>query len=90
MCWSCQYWNLSKSSNLTGRDPITRRAVLLFNARRQRWSRHFLWDGPVLVGRTGHGRATIDVLNIAIFARLIKAHKAKPPRQLARCILTLN
>ncbi|MGO9470329.1 MAG: hypothetical protein ACLQIB_37155 [Isosphaeraceae bacterium] len=44
----------------------------------------------MLVGRTGHGRATIDVLNIAIFARLIKAHKAKPPRQLARCILTLN
>jgi len=64
LCWSCLHCNLSKSSNLTGRDPVTRRVVLLFNPRRQRWNRHFLWDGPVLVGRTGHGRATIDVLNM--------------------------
>lgn len=26
------------------------------------WSRHFRWQGPVLIGRTPSGRATIAVL----------------------------
>jgi hypothetical protein len=37
---------------------------VLFNPRQQRWSRHFAWDGPRLVGLTPCGRATVDVLNI--------------------------
>jgi hypothetical protein len=38
--------------------------VRLFNPRKDRWGRHFLWDGPVLVGRTLTGRVTIAVLQI--------------------------
>ena len=38
--------------------------VALFHPRRQQWHRHFRWDGPVLVGRTQTGRATIRVLAI--------------------------
>jgi hypothetical protein len=38
--------------------------VVLFNPRRQRWHRHFEWDGPRLVGLTPSGRATIAVFNI--------------------------
>jgi hypothetical protein len=34
------------------------------NPRRHTWSRHFRWTGPILVGRTSVGRATIAVLGI--------------------------
>jgi hypothetical protein len=64
LAWSCHHCNLAKSSNLSGRDPATGRIVVLFNPRRQRWQRHFRWDGPRLVGLTACGRATIAVLNI--------------------------
>jgi hypothetical protein len=64
LAWSCIHCNLAKSSNLAGRDPVSRRIVVLFNPRRQRWHRHFEWDGPRIVGRTSCGRATILVLNL--------------------------
>jgi hypothetical protein len=64
LAWSCHECNLAKSSNLSGRDVETGRIVALFNPRRQRWSRHFTWDGARMVGLTACGRATIDVLNI--------------------------
>jgi hypothetical protein len=64
LAWSCHYCNLSKSSNLSGRDTETGRIVTLFNPRRQRWERHFRWAGPQLLGLTACGRATIAVLNI--------------------------
>ncbi len=64
LAWSCHHCNLAKSSNLSGRDGVTGRIVVLFNPRRQHWERHFAWDGPRLVGLTSCGRATIAVLNI--------------------------
>lgn len=63
-CWSCHRCNLHKGPNLSGRDPLTGAVVRLFNPRRQSWVRHFEWAGPVLVGRTRTGRATVAVLNI--------------------------
>jgi hypothetical protein len=64
LAWSCHECNLAKSSNLSGRDFITGRIVVLYNPRRQRWQRHFTWNGAWLIGLTPCGRATIDVLNI--------------------------
>jgi hypothetical protein len=64
LAWSCFECNLGKSSNLSGRDTVTGRIVVLFNPRRQRWRRHFAWDGARLVGLTPCGRVTVDVLNI--------------------------
>jgi hypothetical protein len=64
LAWSCHHCNLAKSSNLSGRDWTTGRIVVLFNPRRQRWRRHFAWNGPRLVGLASCGRATIAVLNI--------------------------
>jgi hypothetical protein len=64
LAWSCHYRNLSKSSNLSGRDVVSGRIVVLFNPRRQRWVRHFAWNGPRLVGLTACGRAAIAVMNI--------------------------
>jgi hypothetical protein len=36
--------------------------VRLFHPRRDRWSDHFAWQGPTLVGQTSIARATILVL----------------------------
>lgn len=64
LCWSCFHCNLHKGTNLSGIDPKTGKKTWLFNPRRMKWSRHFRWDGPILVGRTPVGRATIEVLKI--------------------------
>lgn len=64
LAWSCHECNLGKSSNLSGRDLETGRVVALFHPRRQRWKRHFTWDGAALVGLTACGRVTVDVLNV--------------------------
>jgi hypothetical protein len=61
---ACPYDNGFKGPNIAGLDPRTGRLVRLFHPRRHRWERHFRWDGPVLVGRTPMGRATIKVLAI--------------------------
>lgn len=60
-CYSC---NLHKGPNLTGRDRRTGKIARLFDPRRHTWSRHFRWDGPVLMGRTAVGRATVATLAI--------------------------
>ena len=67
---SCFYCDRFKGPNLSGIDPRTRRKVSLFHPRRHKWSRHFKWDGPALVGRTPVGRATIVVLNLNMDLRL--------------------
>lgn len=60
-CFAC---NRHKGPNLGGIDPKTRKKVWLFDPRRHKWPRHFRWNGPILVGRTPIGRATIAVLGI--------------------------
>src|SRR5437868_4871261 len=48
LAWACHECNLAKSSNLSGRDPISARVIVLYNPRRHRWSRHFSWNGALL------------------------------------------
>jgi hypothetical protein len=64
LAWSCLHCNKHKGPNIAGLDPVSGQLVLLYHPRRQRWERHFAWDGPILVGRTRVGRATIRVLAI--------------------------
>ena len=59
---ACFFCNSAKGPNLAGLDPETGRLVPLFHPRRQKWSRHFRLAGPMLVGRTPCGRATVAVL----------------------------
>jgi hypothetical protein len=73
LCLACFSCNSFKGPNLSGRDPRTRKTVVLFNPRRQRWDRHFRWDGARLVGRTSVGRATIVTLRINLDHRV--AHR---------------
>jgi hypothetical protein len=61
---SCLHCNSHKGPNIAGLDPRTRRLTPLFNPRRQKWARHFRWNGPLLIGRTPIGRTTVAVLNM--------------------------
>lgn len=70
---ACFLDNSYKGPNLAGIDPKTRKIVPLFNPRRHKWHRHFRWDGPILMGRTPTGRATIAVLRINLDHRI--AHR---------------
>lgn len=63
-CWACAGCNAAKGTNVAGYDPDTDELVPLFNPRRDTWEAHFVWDGPILRGRTPVGRATIEVLRI--------------------------
>jgi hypothetical protein len=67
---TCFYDNNRKGPNISGIDPVSGKIVPLFHPRRQRWSRHFRWDGPVLVGRTQVGRATVAVLEMNLPVRV--------------------
>jgi hypothetical protein len=64
LAWTCFADNHYKGPNLAGIDPKTRQRAWLYNPRRQKWRRHFRWAGPILLGRTPVGRATIAVLHI--------------------------
>jgi len=82
---SCFHDNSHKGSNIAGLDQKTRKLTSLFNPRRQKWSRHFRWQGPYLVGRTPVGRVTVAVLNIndpfrvELREGLIDEHLFPPP-----------
>ncbi len=81
---ACHACNLHKGPNLSGIDPLTDALVPLFHPRRQRWPRHFRWNGPLVVGRTRSGRATVVVLamndesRVAIRVPLIAADLFPP------------
>jgi hypothetical protein len=62
LAYACLRCNLHKGPNLTGLDPKTNRLTRLFNPRRQRWTRHFRWQGALLLGTTAAGRTTVDLL----------------------------
>lgn len=64
LAWTCVRCNLSKSSNLSGIDAVSRQVVELFNPRTQHWLDHFKHLGAEIVGRTPTGRATVAVLNM--------------------------
>ena len=67
---ACHQDNLHKGPNLTGIDPLTKKLTRLFNPRRHKWSRHFRWDGQLLLGRTAIGRTTVAVLGINLLHRV--------------------
>lgn len=73
---ACRLCNHYKAAQARGRDPLTGKWVRLFNPRKQRWSRHFLWssDGLSIVGRTVCGRATVPALNLNnVIARTVRS-----------------
>jgi len=75
LCLACFACNHHKGPNVSGVDPKSRKSVPLFHPRRHRWRRHFRWDGPVLVGLTSNGRATVIVLEINLDYRVGFRHR---------------
>jgi HNH endonuclease len=59
---ACYYCNSFKGPHIGGLDPRTGRLTQLFHPRRHHWKGCFRWRGPILIGRTPIGRATIAVL----------------------------
>jgi hypothetical protein len=70
LCWACALCNGFKGSDVAGHDPVTDELVPLFNPRSCVWSDHFAWNGPVLIGTTRNGRATIELLQINMYERV--------------------
>lgn len=59
---SCERCNSHKGPNIAGYFEGTH--VPLFSPRQDHWADHFVWDGPVLMGKTPVGKVTIEVLAI--------------------------
>jgi hypothetical protein len=62
--YTCAYCNGYKGSNVAGWLPDRQEVVRLFHPRRDDWSTHFAWSGPVVVAKTDIGRVTIEVLRL--------------------------
>jgi hypothetical protein len=67
---ACLPCNAFKGPNVAGYDPLTNALQRLFDPRRDEWNDHFIWNGPILVGRTPVGRTTIVVLGINVSDRI--------------------
>ncbi|MDA1274252.1 MAG: HNH endonuclease signature motif containing protein [Verrucomicrobia bacterium] len=61
---ACCFCNSYKGPNLSGVDAESGQVARLFNPRESKWTEHFAWNGPWLVGRTPTGRATIQALRL--------------------------
>ncbi len=61
---SCRLCNRRKGSDIAAIDPDIGRTVPLFHPRRDYWAEHFEIEGPLLLGRTESGRATIALLQL--------------------------
>ena len=61
---ACHRCNLQKGPNLSGIDPNTGAIVPLFHPRTESWFDHFRMNGPVIVGFTPTGRATVRLLSM--------------------------
>jgi hypothetical protein len=69
-CYACAYCNSAKGSDVASYDDETGELLPLFNPRSDDWSNHFYWQGPLLIGKTATGRATISLLRINAVARI--------------------
>jgi hypothetical protein len=64
LAWACYNCNSYKGPNIAGWISESGQVVRLFHPRTDVWADHFEWHGPLLVGRTDIGNATIQVLMI--------------------------
>lgn len=62
LAYACPYCNEHKGTNLAGIDPFDGRPALLFHPRQQEWDDHFAHRGPLIMGQSATGRATVRVL----------------------------
>lgn len=63
---ACPSCNGTKSNRIEAVDPITGKAVQIFNPRYDLWVEHFAWsfEGTLIEGKSPVGRATVVALNM--------------------------
>jgi len=64
LAFCCLRCNLCKGTNLSGIDHQSGEVVALFDPRSQSWRQHFRWNGPLIIGQTPEGRATVSVMRM--------------------------
>src|SRR5437763_1162423 len=64
LAFCCLDCNAFKGTDIAGIDHETGDLCRLFNPRTDLWAEHFEWSGPLLLGKTAMGRATVQVLNV--------------------------
>jgi hypothetical protein len=70
LAYCCLRCNLFKGTDLSGIDPDTKLVTALYNPRGQPWREHFRWDGCAVIGLTPTGRATVNLLQRNVPARI--------------------
>jgi hypothetical protein len=68
---ACLPCNRYKGSDLTSVDSLTNVVIPLFNPRRDIWTEHIVLDGSRIIGITPSGRATVLLLKLNAFIRLL-------------------
>jgi len=71
LCYACSRCNNFKGPNLSTHDPLTNQLVRLFDPRHDQWSDHFRMEGPIILGLTPEGRATVELLQMNESRRVI-------------------
>lgn len=66
---ACRECNAHKARKVEAVDPLTEKAVKLFNPRQQNWHDHFEFnqDSTEIIGKTACGRATVESLQMNNF-----------------------
>jgi hypothetical protein len=68
---ACERCNAYKGPNIAAIDPETGNLVSLFHPRRDRWHSHFAFRGALIVGLSDIGRATVRLLNMNAYHRVV-------------------
>lgn len=71
LCYACSRCNNFKGPNLSSYDPVTNQLVRLYDPRKDAWLDHFRLDGPFVAGTTAQGRATVELLQMNEFRRVL-------------------
>lgn len=66
LAWACPRCNAHKGTNLATLDPDTGDKVDVFNPRQDAWDEHFQMDDFVILGLSGIGRGTAELLRVNI------------------------
>ena len=64
LCLACLECNRNKGANFGSFDPQTEEVSLLFNPRKQLWSKHFRLDGIYIIPISPEGRVTVFILKL--------------------------
>jgi hypothetical protein len=61
---ACPHCNRKKGPNIASVVPGTSNPIALFNPRTEVWAQHFTFHGPIIVGSTVTGEATVALLDM--------------------------